>query len=80
RLSDGATPSNKPCNGFVNRWSGVQISHPAPVNQTLRRKIDPRSSRAVSQKLSCVSTFPIAPAAQHDKNATWSGLDADTTL
>jgi hypothetical protein len=34
----------------------------------------------VSQKLSCVSTFPIAPAAQHDKNATWSGLDADTTL
>ena len=21
--------------GFVNRWSGVQISHPAPVNQAL---------------------------------------------
>ncbi|MGC1680920.1 MAG: hypothetical protein WA760_06145, partial [Pseudolabrys sp.] len=40
----------------------VQISHPAPVNQTLRRKIDPRSSRAVSQQLSRVSTFPIAPA------------------
>ncbi|MGC1748419.1 MAG: hypothetical protein WA778_10545, partial [Pseudolabrys sp.] len=53
---------------------------PGTGKSTLSRKIDPRSSRAVSQQLSCVSTFPIAPAAQHDKKATWSGLDADTTL
>src|SRR6516165_6475924 len=32
-LRQPVATSGSICSGFVNRWSGVQISHPAPTNQ-----------------------------------------------
>ena len=57
--------------GIVNRWSGVQISHPAPANRALSRK----STRA--HVAAYLSSSPLrsngcqqSPAAPRDMNAT----------